>query len=90
LLTAMVGHSRLDDGIVTVATQLDTRSPAMHAAVAQLLAGESVLGASALPLANRAALERGARSAGSALALTAMAQAPGTDALTSPPKCLSV
>ena len=34
LLSAMVGRARLDDGTIAVATPLDTRSPALHAAVA--------------------------------------------------------
>jgi len=81
LLNAMVGRARLDDGIVGVATQLDARSPALHAAVAQLLAGESVLGASALPLAKRGALDATLDPAIRASLLTAIAQAPGQPAL---------
>jgi putative membrane-bound dehydrogenase-like protein len=81
LMDAMVGRARLDDGIVAVATQLDTRSPALHAAVAQLLAGESVLGASALPLAKRAALDATLDPKIRASLLLAIAQAPGQPAL---------
>jgi hypothetical protein len=81
LLTAMVGRSRLDDGTVAVATQLDARSPALHAAVAQLLAGESVLSASALPLAKRAALDATLDAKIRGTLLTAIAQAPGQQAL---------
>jgi hypothetical protein len=77
----MVGRSRLDDGIVAVATPLDSRSPALHAAVAQLLAGESVLGASALPLATRAALDATLDPKIRGALLTAIAQAPGQAAL---------
>ncbi|MBW8768930.1 MAG: hypothetical protein JF589_04155 [Gemmatimonadetes bacterium] len=81
LLAAMVGRSRLDDGIVAVATPLDSRSPTLHAAVAQLLAGESVLGASALPLAKRGALDATLAPAIRASLLGAIAQAPGQPAL---------
>ena len=77
----MVGRARLDDGTVAVATQLDARSPALHAAVAQLLAGESVLGASALPLAKRAALDATLDPTIRASLLGAIAQAPGQPAL---------
>ncbi|HKP16553.1 MAG TPA: PVC-type heme-binding CxxCH protein, partial [Gemmatimonadaceae bacterium] len=38
LLKAMVGRAQLDAGTVAIATTLDARSPALHAAVAQLLA----------------------------------------------------
>jgi hypothetical protein len=81
LLTAMVGRSHVDDGIVAAATQLDAKSPALHAAVAQLLAGESVLGASALPLAKRAALDAALDAKIRASLLGAIAQAPGQQAL---------
>jgi hypothetical protein len=64
-----------------VASQLDTRSPALHAAVAQLLAGESVLGSSALPLAKRAALDATLDAKIRASLLGAIAQAPGQPAL---------
>ncbi len=81
LLTAMVGRSHVDDGIVAAATQLDSKSPALHAAVAQLLAGESVLGASALPLAKRAALDATLDAKIRASLLGAIGQAPGQQAL---------
>jgi len=81
LLTAMVGRSHVDDGIVAAATQLDTKSPALHAAVAQLLAGESVLGASALPLAKRDALDATLDAKIRSSLLTAIASAPGQQAL---------
>lgn len=77
----MVGRARLDDGTIAVAAQLDTRSPALHAAVVQLLAGESVLGASALPLAKRAALDATLDPKIRGSLLVAIAQAPGQPAL---------
>jgi hypothetical protein len=57
LLQAMVGRAQLDEGTVAIATQLDARSPELHGAVAQLLAGESTLGAGSLPLARTAVLD---------------------------------
>jgi hypothetical protein len=57
LIESLVGRAQLDAQTITLATQLDARSPALHAAVAQLLAGESALGASALPLARSAVLD---------------------------------
>ena len=81
LLKAMVGRAQLDAGTVAIATTLDARSPALHGAVAQLLAGESTLGAGALPLARSAVLDAklDPRIRGSLLA--AIATAPGPQAL---------
>jgi putative membrane-bound dehydrogenase-like protein len=81
LLRAMVGRARLDEGTVAVATQLDARSPELHAAVAQLLAGESALGAGSLPLARSAVLDSKLDPKIRGSLLAAIAQAPGQPAL---------
>lgn len=81
LLQAMVGRSQLDAGTVAIAAQLDTRSPELHAAVAQLLAGESTLGAGTIPLARTAVLDAKLDPRIRGSLLTAIAQAPGADAL---------
>ncbi|MFL5619969.1 MAG: heme-binding domain-containing protein [Gemmatimonadaceae bacterium] len=81
LLQAMVGRAQLDAGTVAIATQLDARSPELHGAVAQLLAGESTLGAGTLPIARSAVLDPKLDPRIRGSLLTAMAQAPGNDAL---------
>jgi putative membrane-bound dehydrogenase-like protein len=81
LLDAMVGRAQLDAGTVAIATQLDARSPAMHGAVAQLLAGESTLGGGALPLARSAVLDAKLDPTTRGALLNAIAQAPGQSSL---------
>ena len=81
LLQAMVGRAQLDAGTVAIATQLDARSPELHGAVAELLAGESTLGAGTLPLVRTAVLDAKLEPRVRGSLLTAMAQAPGSDAL---------
>ena len=81
LLQAMVGRAQLDASTVAIATQLDARSPELHGAVAQLLAGESTLGAGTLPLVRTAVLDTKLDPRIRGSLLTAMAQAPGNDAL---------
>jgi hypothetical protein len=81
LLNAMVGRAQLDAGTVAIATQLDARSPALHGAVAQLLAGESTLGGGALPLARSAVLDAKLDPTTRGALLNAIAQAPGQSSL---------
>ena len=81
LIESLVGRSQLDAPTVAVATQLDARSPALHAGVAQLLAGESTLGASVLPLARSAVLDPKLDPAIRGSLLSAMSQAPGQSSL---------
>jgi hypothetical protein len=81
LLNAMVGRAQLDESTVAIATQLDARSPELHGAVAQLLAGESTLGAGSLPLARSAVLDTKLESRTRGALLAAMAAAPGPQAL---------
>jgi putative membrane-bound dehydrogenase-like protein len=78
---AMVGHAQLDAGTVAIAAKLDAQSPAYHGAVAQLLAGESTLGANTIPLARTAVLDPKLDPAIRSSVLNAIAQAPGNDAL---------
>jgi hypothetical protein len=81
LLQAMVGRAQLDESTVAIATQLDARSPELHGAVAQLLAGESTLGAGSLPLARSAVLDTKLEPRTRGALLTAIAGAPGPQAL---------
>jgi putative membrane-bound dehydrogenase-like protein len=81
LLQAMVGRAQLDEGTVAIATRLDARSPELHGAVAQLLAGESTLGAGSLPLARSAVLDTKLEPRTRGALLTAIAGAPGPQAL---------
>jgi hypothetical protein len=57
LIEAMVGRTQLDAPTLAIATQLDAKGPVMHAAVAQMLAGESALGSAALALARTTVLD---------------------------------
>lgn len=57
LIDAMVGRVRLDAQSLAIAAKLDAKGPALHAAVAQLLAGESALGPAALSLARSTVLD---------------------------------
>jgi hypothetical protein len=57
IVAALVGTSQLEDAAVPLVVELDRRSPALHAAVAELLAGEPSFGAQTMPLARAAALD---------------------------------
>jgi len=81
VLAAFVGRSQLDPTTLALATALDARSPALHGAVAQLLAGESSFGAGALPLVRTAVLDPKLDPAIRGQLLNAMAQVPGPQAL---------
>ncbi|MDB4889600.1 MAG: heme-binding protein, partial [Gemmatimonadetes bacterium] len=81
VIEAMVGRTQLDAGTLAVAAQLDAKSPVLHSAVAQLLAGESTLSPSALTLARSAALDAKLDSKIRGSLLVGMAQVPGQPAL---------
>ena len=81
LIESVVGHSQLDAQALAIAAQLDAKGGAMHGAVAQMLAGESTLGAGAIPLARNAVLDIQLDPAIRASLLSAIAQAPGQSAL---------
>ncbi|MEO8622916.1 MAG: hypothetical protein ABI625_17720, partial [bacterium] len=81
LIEAMVGRAQLDARTLAVATQLDAKGGAMHSAVAQLLAGESTLGAGSLSLARSSALDASLDPKIRGSLLAAMGQVPGPAAL---------
>ncbi|CAN5905705.1 hypothetical protein BH11GEM1_BH11GEM1_30060 [soil metagenome] len=81
LIESVVGHSQLDARALALAAQLDAKGGAMHGAVAQMLAGESALGAGGIPLARSAVLDIQLDPAIRASLLSAIAQAPGPSAL---------
>ncbi|MEO8336219.1 MAG: hypothetical protein ABI664_14670, partial [bacterium] len=82
-IEAMVGRTQLDAATLAVAAQLDAKGPVLHGAVAQLLAGESMLSPAALTLARSAALDTKLDSKIRGSLLLAMAQVPGQPALES-------
>jgi hypothetical protein len=77
MIEALVGRTQLDATTLALAQQLDAKSPALHAAVARLLAGESALGASAIPLVRTAVLDPKLDPATRAELLGAVSQIPG-------------
>ena len=81
MLAAMVGRTQLDAQTIALAAQLDAKGGAMHDAVALLLAGESTLGASALPMAKAAALDPQLDAKIRGALLSTMSQVPGPAAL---------
>jgi len=81
LIAAIVGHTELDTQTVAIVSQLDAKGGALHAAVAQLLAGESRLDAAALPLAKNAVLDTQLESRFRAPLLSSIGQASGPAAL---------
>jgi hypothetical protein len=81
LIEAMAGRAQLDAKTLAIAAQLDSKSPAIHGAVAQLLAGESNLGAGALTLARSAALDTKLDPRIRGSLLSAIGQVPGQPAL---------
>ncbi|MEP7000225.1 MAG: PVC-type heme-binding CxxCH protein [bacterium] len=81
LIEAMVGRAQLDARTLAVATQLDAKGGAMHGAVAQLLAGESTLGAGSLSLARTSALDMTLDPKIRGSLLAGMSQVPGPAAL---------
>jgi hypothetical protein len=81
LIEAIVGHTELDAQTAAVATQLDAKGGALHAGVAQLLAGESRLGPGSLALARTAVLDSQLDPSIRASLLTSIGQASGEAAL---------
>ncbi|AHG93164.1 heme-binding protein (plasmid) [Gemmatirosa kalamazoonensis] len=79
-IDALVGRAQLDAESVTLAQQLDARGPALRAAVAQLLSGESALGAGTLPLLRTVVLDAKLDAAVRGQLLTALSQVPGPSA----------
>jgi putative membrane-bound dehydrogenase-like protein len=81
VLAALVGRAQLDEGSVALLAALDARGPALHSAVAKLLAGESTLAAALLPIARTAALDATLDPETRGALLAAIARAPGQPAL---------
>jgi glucose/arabinose dehydrogenase len=77
LIDALVGTSQLAAAAVPLVTRIDAASPALHAAVAELLAGETTFEAPTLALARTAVLDTTLAAATRARLLTALAAMPG-------------
>jgi hypothetical protein len=77
LIDALVGSSQLTASAVPLVTRLDATSPALHAAVTDLLAGETTFEAPTLALARSAVLDTTIAAATRAKLLTALAAMPG-------------
>jgi hypothetical protein len=77
LIDALVGTSQLAPAVVPLLTQLDARGPALHTAVAELLAGETSFGPQTFALARAAALDATLDGAVRAKLLNAFSQMPG-------------
>jgi len=77
LVDALVGSSQLTAAAVPLVTRLDATSPALHAAVAELLAGETTFEAPTLALARTAVLDSTLPAATRGKLLTALAAMPG-------------
>ena len=57
VIDALVGTSHLETAAIAMLPSLDKRSPVLHSAVAQLLAGETSVGEQLLPLVRTGALD---------------------------------
>ena len=77
LIAAMVGRTQLDADGAAVAAQMDAASPALHTAVAQLLAGETTFGVGTIPLARTTVLDPKLDPALRGQLLTVISQVPG-------------
>lgn len=76
-LDALIGTSQLSADAVPLVTRLDAVSPALHSAVAELLAGEVAPTAALLPLVKRSALDRTVSDSVRGLLITALVMKPG-------------
>jgi hypothetical protein len=77
LVDALVGTSQLAPASAPLLAQLDARGPAFHAAVAELLAGETSFSPQTLPLARTAVLDASLGADLRGRLLTALSQMPG-------------
>jgi hypothetical protein len=77
LADALVGTSQISAAAVPMLTQLDAKGPALHAAVVELLAGETAFDAATLPMARAAVFDTTLPAATRARVLTAFSQLPG-------------
>jgi hypothetical protein len=76
-IDALIGTSQLGDAAAPLLTQLDAASPALHAAVAQLLAKEGSFAPALAPLVRRAALDASLPADVRGQVLSAVAAMPG-------------
>ncbi|MBW8770345.1 MAG: hypothetical protein JF589_11350, partial [Gemmatimonadetes bacterium] len=77
LVDALVGTSQISAAAVPVLAQLDAKGPALHAAIAELLAGETAFDAATLPMARAAVFDATLPVATRAKVLTAFSQLQG-------------
>jgi putative membrane-bound dehydrogenase-like protein len=77
LADALVGTSQISAAAVPMLTQLDAKGPALHAAVVELLAGETAFDAATLPMARAAVFDTSLPTATRARVLTAFSQLQG-------------
>jgi putative membrane-bound dehydrogenase-like protein len=77
LADALVGTSRISAAAVPMLTELDAKGPALHAAVVELLAGETAFDAATLPMARAAVFDTSLPAATRAKVLTAFSQLQG-------------
>ena len=77
LVNTLVGISQLGAAAMPLLGQLDARGPALHAAVVELLAGETAFDAATLPMARAAVFDATLPAATRARLLTAFSQLQG-------------
>lgn len=77
VLDALVGTSKLSAETASLITRLDAQSPALHAAVAQLLALEAELPTALTPLLTRSALDPSLSDSVRGLLVTSIVSKPG-------------
>ena len=77
LADALVGTSQISAAAVPLLTQLDAQGPALHAAVVELLAGETTFDAATLPMAQAAVFDASLPATTRARLLTAFSQLQG-------------
>ena len=77
LVDALVGTSQVSAAAVPLLAQIDAKSPALHAAVVELLAGETAFDAATLPMARAAVFDASLPAATRAKLLTAFSQLQG-------------
>lgn len=81
LISSIVGRTEVDAQTGAIVAQLDAKGGALHAGVAQLLAGETRLGPALLPVAKNAVLDAQLDSRARGSLLTSLGQASGPTAL---------
>jgi hypothetical protein len=77
VIEALTGSQQVDEELVATLAELDARSAALHAGVAELVSAQSMLPASASPLLRRAALDNTLPGPTRAMALASVARLSG-------------